>query len=125
MWPVVFERNKGDKVKTFKELAILWSEEKSKAKKSGGEGGFPRFNSVDADFLPILESMCENVVGRKGEKIIDFAGAGYSLDLSEDDWGGFVQEFMDKSGRICEFLGVKNRFRTKKIGRNIIIEYAG
>ncbi len=72
---------------------------------------FPKFESVQAEYAPILKAILERCI--KNKEPIDFKGVNYPLDLrTEADYRRFIDDVLSNSKALKEFFDVeKGRFR--------------
>ena len=85
---------------------------------------FPVFSTVKLELMDVLETMSKNVIQKSSN--FQFVIDGQMLQIeSLADWQGFLQEFVLKSGAICSYFGVPNKFKISMIGRAQILKYEG
>lgn len=84
------------------------SEEYNRLKEQGDhtDTEFPKFQSVDGQYLPILKSILDRTI--KGKTDIDFKGVSYALDLrTAQKFVDFAQEVIEQEDKIKQFFGIK------------------
>jgi len=71
---------------------------------------FPNFETINKDFMPILETMLKHLIANKTK--MSYLNTKDYLDVSSGrQWHEFVTEIMLKSNQIAEYFNVPNHFR--------------
>lgn len=73
---------------------------------------FPKFDTVQEVYHPILQSVVRNMLEIDGTRIT-YNSEGLLLDIGKDDWKEFLSEFFTNSNDISLFFKVPNNFKIK------------
>lgn len=92
-------------------------------KKSTYIENFPTFESIDKNYIPILEGMIKNVLANNGN--LNYLSDGWALGITDGNkWRDLVEEFANKQEQIKEYFGINGIFTITKLhGKYHVIRY--